>query len=556
VTLALEPSALGLSAGPVDRTVVPTAPSLLTAMRQRSDRALALLLAVHWPVALALATLRGTWLAALVVGGVASLAPLLAAWLRPGAAATRILVAVCFMVYSMLFIAQTGGMIEMHFHVFGAMAFLLIYRDWRLPVIAGASIAIHHAFFNWLQERGYPDLVFADHHGWHIVAVHAAFVIFEGAGLVYMARLLVGEVDQSQALVNRAQRLGAGDLTGHVVVGTGSMGAAALALNDATESLGGTVRDLTTRAGQTGALSARLGEAVLRQRTAVDAVGSVAGRLAENAARQEVETATMMAAFNEMVNDVQGVATNLGTVSDASIRAADAATASATLMERALVAIGRMETAVRQAAQQSRDLHGLSHRVDSFLQRITEIAGQTNMLALNASIEAARAGSEGRGFAVVAEEVRKLAEAVAGAVREASETAARIRSGIENVVAGMERGLTESSDGLALAGSLEAALQELKRTSASGVADVRAVARLSAQIAVETRRILDDSSDGVARRAVRALAEVSAANARAAAEAGSAAAEIANTMSGIAASADDLERISGGLREAAGRFYL
>jgi methyl-accepting chemotaxis protein len=194
--------------------------------------------------------------------------------------------------------------------------------------------------------------------------------------------------------------------------------------------------------------------------------------------------------------------------------------------------------------------------VDSFLQRITEIAGQTNMLALNASIEAARAGSEGRGFAVVAEEVRKLAEAVAGAVRDASETAARIRGGIENVVAGMERGLSESGDGLALAGSLEAALQELKRTSATGVADVHAVARLSGQIAVETRRILDDSSDGAARRAVRALAEVSAANARAAAEAGSAASEIVITMGGIARSAEDLERISGGLREAAGRFYV
>ena len=101
------------------------------------------------------------------------------------------------MVYSMLFIAQTGGMIEMHFHVFGGMAFLLIYRDWRLPVIAGGVIAVHHAGFNYLQMRGYPDLVFADHHGWHIVGVHAVFVIFEGAGLVYMARMLVNEVDQS-----------------------------------------------------------------------------------------------------------------------------------------------------------------------------------------------------------------------------------------------------------------------------------------------------------------------------------------------------------------------
>jgi methyl-accepting chemotaxis protein len=555
VTIALERDALSLSI-PTDRGAAPAAPSLLTAMRQRSDRAFALLLAAHWPVAFALATLRGTWLAALVVGGVASLAPVIAAWLRPGAALSRMLVAICFMLYSMLFIAQTGGMIEMHFHVFGAMAFLLIYRDWRLPVIAGACIAVHHAFFNWLQTRGYPDLVFADHHGWHIVAVHAAFVIFEGAGLVYMARLLVAEVEQSQALVSRAQQLGAGDLTGHVVAGTGAMGAAAQALNDATQALGITVRDLTRRATETGALSDSLSEAVARQRKAVAAVGSVVERVGESAARQGVETATMKLAFSEMVGAVKGVATNIGTVAEASGRAAEAATVSASLMERALTGITRMEAAVQHATQQSRDLHNLSHRVDGMLQSITDIAAQTNMLALNASIEATRAGRAGQSFAVVAEEIRRLAEDAARAVREASETAGRLRGGIEQVVAGMERGLTESRDGLMLAGSLEAALQDLKQTSAAGVADVRAVADLSREIAAETSRILDESSDGAASRTLRALAEVSAANARAAAEAGQAAAEIERAMMGIATSADDLERISGGLREATSRFQV
>jgi methyl-accepting chemotaxis protein len=226
------------------------------------------------------------------------------------------------------------------------------------------------------------------------------------------------------------------------------------------------------------------------------------------------------------------------------------------LMEQALIGISRMEAAVRHAAEQSRELHGLSHRVDGFLQSITDIAAQTNMLALNASIEAARAGREGRGFAVVAREIGHLAEAVARAVREASETAGRLRGGIEQVMAGMERGLAESGDGLALAGSLDAALQDLKQTSAAGIADVRAVAHLSSRIAAETSRILDESSDGAASRTLRTLAEVSLANARAAAEAGEAAAEIERAMMGIATSADDLERISGGLREAAGRFQV
>lgn len=555
MTLALEAGRLGLPQAS-ERQVAPTAPSLLTAMRQRSDRALALLLAAHWPVALVLATLRDTWLAAIVIGGAASLAPVIAARLRPGATATRMIVAVCFMIYSMLFIAQTGGMIEMHFHVFGSMAFLLIYRDWRLPVVAGACIAVHHAVFNWLQMRGYPDLVFADHHGWHIVAVHAVFVVFEGAGLVYMARLLAGEVEQSQALVSHARRLGVGDLTGHVAVGTGAIGAAAAALNDATQELGRTIRDLTGRASETGAVSLTLGEAVARQRSAVGAVGSVVARVAESSGRQQTETAAMRSAFNEMVSAVQGVADDIGTMAEASARAAETSAASASLMERALSGVSRMEAAVQHAARQSRALHGLSNRVDAMLQSITDVAAQTNMLALNASIEAARAGSEGRGFSVVAEEIRLLAEAVAKAGREASETAGRIRNGIEQVVAGMERGLAESTDSLALAGSLESALKALKDGSAARVADVRAVARLSEDIAVQTRRILDESADGTASRTMRALSEVSAANARAASEAGEAAAEIERATTGIAASAADLDRIAAGLRQSAGRFVV
>lgn len=114
MTLALEPRALGVSPSLTDSTRTAANPSLLHTMRERADGALAQLLVLHWPIALGLATLRGTWMAALVVGGLASCAPLVLAYLRPGAAVTRVVVAICLMLYSMLFIAQTGGMIEMH----------------------------------------------------------------------------------------------------------------------------------------------------------------------------------------------------------------------------------------------------------------------------------------------------------------------------------------------------------------------------------------------------------------------------------------------------------
>jgi methyl-accepting chemotaxis protein len=556
MTLALEPRGLGVSAFLTEPTRTATNPALLHTMRARADRALAQLLVLHWPIALGLATLRGTWVAALVIGGLASCAPLVLASLRPGATVTRVAVAICLMVYSMLFIAQTGGMIEMHFHVFASMAFLLIYRDWRLPVVAGGLIAVHHGLFNYLQTRGYRDLVFADHHGWHIVGIHAVFVIFEGAVLVYMAEMLKAEAQQSEALVSSAGRLALGDLSGRVEVRTGTTGAAARALNEATDALATFVRDLTVRAGETGTVRDALNSAIARQRAAATAVGAVVGRFVEGAARQEMETGAMTAAFDEMVRDVERVATTVGEVASASGQAAEAAATSAVLMEGALSGITRMEHAVRDATEQSRSLHVLSGRVDGMLQTITDIAAQTNMLALNAAIEAARAGRHGEGFAVVAEEVRLLAEGAARAGREASETATRLRGGIEQVMTRMELGLAESRASLELAGSLESSLQELKRTSLTGVTNVHTVARLSKEIAAETHRILGDSADGVARRSLLALTEVSVVNASAASEAGKAAEEIENAVAGIAAAAADLDRISDGLREASRRFQV
>ena len=86
--------------------------------------------------------------------------------------------------------------------------------------------------------------------------------------------------------------------------------------------------------------------------------------------------------------------------------------------------------------------------------------------------------------------------------------------------------------------------------------NVQTVARLSREIAAETHRILGDSADGVARRSLLALTQVSAVNASAASEAATAADEIEGAVAGIAAAAADLDRISDGLREASRRFQV
>ncbi len=168
-------------------------------------------------------------------------------------------------------------------------------------------------------------------------------------------------------------------------------------------------------------------------------------------------------------------------------------------MEQALTRISRMEQAVQHAAQQSRDLTGSPtgsmgcSRV-SPTSRLDQHAG-AQCLDRGAARGEGRPGLRGRGGGNPAPCGGRRPRR-AGGQRNRRTHPRWHRAG----VAGMERGLSESRDGLVVAGSLEAALQNLKQASAAGVADVRAVAGLSQQIAAETTRILDESSDGAASR--------------------------------------------------------
>ena len=134
---------------------MPTVPSpdeALNAVRRSADRQLSLLLVLHFPAAIGLAVLHGTWVAAVLVAGVVSGGAYFLAQRAPGAFSTRAFIALGFAAYGALFVHQTHGLIEMHFYFFASLAFLLVYRDWRLIVVAAATIGVQHVAFTLLQD--------------------------------------------------------------------------------------------------------------------------------------------------------------------------------------------------------------------------------------------------------------------------------------------------------------------------------------------------------------------------------------------------------------------
>lgn len=158
----------------------------------RYDRFMLYLILIHWITATTITSLAyGTQLMGLAIGGIITAASVLAYLRFRGTRTFRLTAAIALISFSALFIQQHLGRIELHFHVFVALAFLTIYKDY-FPLLTGALVTIiHHFLFNLLQSvdaafLGMPILIFNYGCGFEIVALHAVFVIFETVMLLYI----------------------------------------------------------------------------------------------------------------------------------------------------------------------------------------------------------------------------------------------------------------------------------------------------------------------------------------------------------------------------------
>ena len=143
------------------------------------------LLVIHWVVASTLTAFTyDTYLLGFTGGGMITGIAYSIYRMNPGSLLSRITIGASFMAFSMIFIQQQMGLIEMHFHIFIAIAFLVLYKDIAPTLAAAGTTAVHHALFNMAQQAelavaGTPIKVFDYGCGWDIVALHAGFVVIE-----------------------------------------------------------------------------------------------------------------------------------------------------------------------------------------------------------------------------------------------------------------------------------------------------------------------------------------------------------------------------------------
>ncbi len=200
-------------------------------------------------------------------------------------------------------------------------------------------------------------------------------------------------------------------------------------------------------------------------------ISSSTEQMAAGAQEQSAQASEVSTAVEQMTSSVIENTKNASTAAQIATEAGNIAREGGNRVQETIKGMVSIATVVSSSAETIGELSKGSSKIGEIIEVIDEIAGQTNLLALNAAIEAARAGEQGRGFAVVADEVRKLAERTKKATKEIADMIFAIQNNTNNVVKSINHGLEEVEKGKILSAKAGESIEQIV-TSAQKVVDV------------------------------------------------------------------------------------
>ena len=304
--------------------------------------------------------------------------------------------------------------------------------------------------WNWLIGTGiYTDDIETEFRGILLGQLGTALVLalFIGAMSFVLAhgvlKQIGGEPNQAAEVM---RRVASGDLTASL--GNAPAGSLLGALDTMVKSLRELIREVRSHADTLVSNAEQI-------KRASDEVASAAEQ-------QSDATSAMASAIEELTVSSNHISDSARETESDSREAMSLANTGSQRVEEATHAIQQIASTVSDASNRIQALEQRAEQVSSIANVIKDIAGQTNLLALNAAIEAARAGEQGRGFAVVADEVRKLAERTSLATTEIEQTITGIQSETGGAVAAMSAALPEVEQGVQLASSASESLRGIE----------------------------------------------------------------------------------------------
>ncbi|HJU25035.1 MAG TPA: methyl-accepting chemotaxis protein [Rhodanobacteraceae bacterium] len=286
-----------------------------------------------------------------------------------------------------------------------------------------------------------------------ILAVSLVFTIIRGEKRRSIESRNLNERNQ-QAIMRLLDEMGTlaeGDLTVKATVTEDITGAIADSVNFAVEAL----RSLVTT----------INETAVRVSSAAQETQATAKHLADAANQQAEQITSASAKINEMAVSIDQVSRNSADSAEVAQRSVQIASNGAQIVRQTISGMDSIREQIQETSKRIKRLGESSQEIGSIVELINDIAEQTNILALNAAIQAASAGEAGRGFAVVADEVQRLAERATGATKRIETLVQTIQPDTVEAVSSMEQTTTQVVNGARLAEDAGTALGEIEKVS-------------------------------------------------------------------------------------------
>lgn len=385
-----------------------------------------------------------------------------------------------------------------------------------------------------------------------MLAAHSALLVISLIAVIigiaialFISRMISKPVNE---MLEAANRVAKGDLTVQIEnESENELGQLSHAIRTMVSNLHNLISEVHTSSMKVASTSQEISSSSEEITAGASQISETVSDISKGAMSQSTRAEEVSRAMGDMTSNIQQIAGNAQAAATGATESNQLIQEVGKKSEGLLIQMDHIQEAVGNSAKVIRDLDGKSKKIGEIVDLITSIADQTNLLALNAAIEAARAGEQGRGFAVVADEVRKLAEDSGSAAKQIALLIQDIQSGTGEAVNSMEMGTEKVTVG---AKALHETVSAVKSIVESG----EKVAMMSQEIAAaaeEQAATIQEITSSV--EEVSAIAEQSAAGTE---QTSASVQEQTASLEELATSAQQLADLAGNLMEATSKFKI